>query len=195
MELGGDSATWPSAQKTRAQSRAIEHERPRSKPWLFSRAVRRREPPVSAKQRHSRPWQIVSAHDDAGSSKQPQLPLRRSRGHDDARSAGLARPPRARRAHRALTRRERRAAARARAGAVGAENRLQFRAKRYWRRRLAAGGAVFKKSTLLVCAPPSAHPSLPPGAKGRGQRYEVLLHCPLFPQAKDLEKLLRSCRQ
>ena len=111
---GGDSAAWPSAQKTRAQSRAIEHERPRSKPLLFSRAVRRREPPISAKQRHSRPWQIVSAHDDAGSSKQPQLPLRRLRGHNDARSAGLARPPRARRAHRALTRRERRAAARAR---------------------------------------------------------------------------------
>ena len=91
-ELGGGSATWQSAQKTRAQSRAIEHERPRSKPLLFSRAVRRREPPISAKQRHSRPWQIVSAHDDAGSSKQPQLPLRRSRGHNDARSAGLARP-------------------------------------------------------------------------------------------------------
>ena len=34
----------------------------------------------------------MSAHDDAGSSKQPQLPLRRSRGHNDARSAGFARP-------------------------------------------------------------------------------------------------------
>ena len=34
----------------------------------------------------------MSAHDDAGSSKQPQLPLRRLRGHNDARSAGLTRP-------------------------------------------------------------------------------------------------------